>query len=237
MPAVSFSQMHRIGQIAIASLACLAISAGQIGPAAASPPSRMVSVRSPGADTPVGSPSKPPAQICGNSALLAGPATPPDGAIVVPAGDNSGFDFAKPRATYWFAPGMHTLGDDQFGQIIPGDGASFIGGPGAVLDGQRVNRYAFTQQAKDVSVRYLTLQHFGKRRGNIDEGEVNHDGGEGWTIQYNTIRENAGAGVFLGSRNLLDSNCLKANGQFGFQHVQASRRRPFSHHAGCVDQQ
>ena len=190
------------------------MAAGAAGPAVSA--SRAISVREAGADTPTGSPSKPPARICGNTALLSGPATPPDGAIVVPEGDNSGFDFSTPHATYWFAPGVHTLSKDAYGQIIPGEGASFIGGPGAILDGQRINRYAFTQHAKGVSIRYLTIQHFGKRRGNIDEGVVNHDGGDGWTIQYNTIHQNAGAGVFLGGDNLLDSNCLKSNGQYGF---------------------
>jgi hypothetical protein len=51
---------------------------------------------------------------------------------------------------------------------------------------------------------------------NIDEGVVNHDAGDGWTIRFNTIRENAGAGVFVGSRNVVDSNCITANGQYGF---------------------
>ncbi|MGO4781985.1 hypothetical protein AB4084_41500, partial [Lysobacter sp. 2RAB21] len=53
-------------------------------------------------------PSAPPAQVCGNTALLAGPATAPTGAVVVPAGDNSGFNFNRPGATFWFETGVHT---------------------------------------------------------------------------------------------------------------------------------
>jgi parallel beta-helix repeat protein len=206
------------GLASVGWLSALAVLAA--GPASAA----TIAVRSPGADMPVGSPAKPPAKICGNEALLSGPASPPDGAITVPAGDNSGVEFGTEGATYWFAPGVHTLGSDQYAQIIPGDGASFIGAPGAVLDGQRKNRYAFTQHAKDVTIRYLTIQGFGKRKTNIDEGVVNHDAGDGWTIQYNTIRDNAGAGVFLGSRNQLDSNCITSNGQYGFSMYKPARK-------------
>jgi hypothetical protein len=161
-------------------------------------------------------PTEPPARVCGNTELLTGPARPPAGAIRVRAGDNSDVDFSIPGATYWFAPGVHTLGNGPYSQIIPGDGSTFIGAPGAILDGQRINRYAFTQHATGVTITYLTIQRFGKRRGNIDEGVVNHDAGGNWTIQFNTIRNNAGAGVFIGSNNRIDSNCITSNGQYGF---------------------
>jgi hypothetical protein len=161
-------------------------------------------------------PTSPPARICGDAALLSGPSQPPAGAIRVTAGDNSGVDFGIPGATYWFAPGVHTLGDGPYSQIIPGDSSTFIGAPGAILDGRRINRYAFTQHATGVTIKHLTIRRFGKRRGNIDEGVVNHDAGDNWTIQYNTIRDNAGAGVFIGSGNRIDSNCITANGQYGF---------------------
>src|SRR5215217_5487748 len=81
-------------------------------------------------------PSAPPAKICGNASLLSGPATAPTGAIVVPAGDNSSVDLRQAGKTYWFAPGVHTLGTDKYDQIIPSDNSTYIGGPGAILDGQ-----------------------------------------------------------------------------------------------------
>ncbi|HEY6737066.1 MAG TPA: hypothetical protein VI322_05105, partial [Candidatus Saccharimonadia bacterium] len=62
-------------------------------------------------------PTVPPAQICGNAGTLNGPATAPAGAITVPAGDNSALtpNYANPGfsvagSTFWFAPGVHTLG-------------------------------------------------------------------------------------------------------------------------------
>ncbi|HEX2591328.1 MAG TPA: right-handed parallel beta-helix repeat-containing protein [Rhizomicrobium sp.] len=176
-------------------------------------------------------PAQPPAPICGNKSILRGPAKAPAGAITVPAGDNSTVDFGVANATYWFAPGVHTLGNDQFSQIMPGDGATFIGGPKAVLDGQRINRYAFTQHAVGVTIAYLTIQHFGAKATNIDEGVVNHDAGDSWTIRNNTIRENAGAGVFVGSHNVVDSNCITKNGQYGF----SMYKPPKKNHSAIVD--
>ena len=84
-------------------------------------------------------PSSPPAKICGNTSLLSGPATAPAGAIIVPAGDNSSLDLGQAGKTYWFAPGVHTLGAGQYDQIIPSDNSTYIGGPGAILDGQGKN--------------------------------------------------------------------------------------------------
>ncbi|UNP29614.1 right-handed parallel beta-helix repeat-containing protein [Lysobacter gummosus] len=161
-------------------------------------------------------PSAPPAQVCGNTALLTGPATAPAGAVVVPAGDNSGFNFNRPGATFWFETGVHTFGDDLYGQIIARDNATYVGAPGAVLDGRNLNLYAFTGSAQHVTVRYLTIVNFGRGADNNNEGVVNHDAGDHWLIEYNTIQNNDGAGVFLGSDNVVRYNCLKDNGQYGF---------------------
>ncbi|MCA1569296.1 MAG: DUF4082 domain-containing protein [Chloroflexi bacterium] len=165
--------------------------------------------------------TEPPARVCGNFAILDGPATAPDGAVVVPAGDNAEFfqgesyrDPAAPGKTYWFAPGTHTIGVSEFGQIVPKDGDSYIGAPGAILDGQSSNRYAFTGKATNVTVKHLTVTGF---MAPGDEGVVNHDFGPGWTIERNTVSRNNGAGVMLGDDNRMTYNCLADNGQYGFQ--------------------
>jgi Right handed beta helix region len=159
-------------------------------------------------------PSSPPAKICGNASLLSGPATAPAGAIVVPAGNNSSLDLRQADKTYWFAPGVHTLGTGEYDQIIPSDNSTYIGGPGAVLDGQGKNRYAFTQHARNVTIKYLTVRNFVSP---LSEGTVNHDSGENWTMQYNTVTNNGGAGIFVGAGNVASYNCLKDNSQYGFQ--------------------
>ena len=97
-------------------------------------------------------PTTPPAQICGDSELLAGPGTAPAGSVTVPAGDNSGFDFNRPGSTLWFEAGTHTLGNDQYGQIIARANMTYIGAPGAVIDGQNLNLYAFTNDVPDVTI-------------------------------------------------------------------------------------
>ncbi len=161
-------------------------------------------------------PSEPPARICGNAALLDGPETPPEGAVIVPAGSNAGFDFNRPGATFWFAPGVHTLGDDLYGQIIARNNATYVGAPGAIIDGRNLNLYAFTGTATNVTIRHLTIRNFGRGLDNNNEGVVNHDAGDGWLMEYNTVVDNDGAGVFLGSDNVVRYNCLKDNGQYGF---------------------
>ena len=166
-------------------------------------------------------PTTPPAEICGNTNLLKGPETPPPGAIVVPAGDNSNVYFMHPGVTYWFAPGVHTLADDQFAQVGAGINASYIGGSDAsgqvaILDGRNISRYAFGADNSGVTVKYLTIRNFGSGMSNHDEGVVNHNAAADWTIEYNTIINNDGAGLFIGSGNVVRYNCIKENGQYGF---------------------
>jgi hypothetical protein len=170
-------------------------------------------------------PTTPPAQICDNDDLLAGPTTAPKDAVIIPAGDNAEFfrnesyrGNEAAKTVYWFAPGVHTLGNDRFGQIIPADDTTFIGAKGAILDGQNINWVTFGQPAKGVRVAYLEIRNFG---GGIaqgqDQGAVNHDAGEGWTIEYNYMHDNGGAAVFVGKNGVLRYNCLRRNGQYGFQ--------------------
>lgn len=170
-----------------------------------------------------GGPASPPVRICGNNAVLGGgPSSPSKGAVIIRAGDDSGTALAhnwtmQPHTTYWFAPGKHTLGDGHFTQIIPADGDTFIGAPGAIIDGQKSNLYAFAQTASNVTIRYLTIRHFGAPGDNNGQGVVNNGAATGWRIDHVTIRDNAGAGVLLGPDNSLSYSCLQDNGEYGFQ--------------------
>jgi hypothetical protein len=161
-------------------------------------------------------PTEPTALRC--EAAPKGPAAAPDGAVTVATGDNLAevVQTHSPGTTYWLAPGEHRLGDGAFDQVVPQEGDVFLGGPGAVLDGQQKNRYAFGGPAPNVTIRFLTVQNFGAKGDNNNEGVVNHDSAPGWTVESNTIQRNAGAGVMLGSRNRVLDNCLRANGQYGF---------------------
>lgn len=180
-----------------------------------------------------GWPAVPPAQICGNASILDGPATPPAGAIVVPAGDNQGLTpnwngsgFSQSNKTFWFAPGVHTVGSDEFAQIIPGSGSTYIGAPGAIIDGQKINQKAFTGQASNVTIKHLTMRNFQTPH---DQGAVNGDGGVGWTVSNNTMTANNGAAIFGADNGVVSYNCLKDNGQYGFQSLGGSVNVVFDH--------
>jgi hypothetical protein len=161
-------------------------------------------------------PATPPAKVCGSKAILDGPATAPAGATTVPAGDNAYVNFAVPDTTYWFAPGIHTLGTGAYDNIDPASHDTYIGAPGAILDGEHENNSAFDDTADHVVIEYLTVRNFGTWGGDQQEGAVNHDSGTYWTISHSTIKDNAGAGVMLGSDDKLTWNCLQDNQQYGF---------------------
>ena len=157
------------------------------------------------------------AAVCG-SALLDGPAEAPAGAVVVGPGQRLDETVEEHPAgtTYYLTAGVHTLGGGAYSQVQPKTGDAFVGAPGAVLDGRRTNRYAFGGQASGVTIRTLTIQHFGTRLQNRDEGVVNHDAGAGWTLRGVDVRENGGAGVMLGDGAVVEDSCLERNGQYGF---------------------
>jgi hypothetical protein len=147
--------------------------------------------------------------------VLDGPATQPAGSVRVDPGTNL-YDVTEANpagTTFWLSPGVFTLANDQFAQIQPRDNDTYIGAPGAILDGLGVNRYAFTSTATGVTIRYLTIQHFVSPN---NEDVVNHDSGPNWTIEYTSIRNNKGGGVALGSNNVVRYSCLSTNGQYGF---------------------
>jgi hypothetical protein len=162
-------------------------------------------------------PISPVAKMC-DSPALEGPSKAPDGAVEVSTERNLA-DVVRDhseRTTYWLSPGVHNLGDNIYDQVMPHRGDTFIGAPGAILDGEHQNRYAFGGDASDVTIKFLTVQNFGSARDNNNEGVVNHDSAEGWKIQSSTIQRNAGAGVMLSSGSRLISSCLRDNGQYGF---------------------
>ncbi len=155
--------------------------------------------------------------------MLNGPSVPPAGAVTVPAGDDSNVIaqtwLTAPNTTYWFAPGVHTLGSTQYAQIQPHSGDTFVGAPGAVIDGQGLNQSAFDGTATGVTIEYLTIQNFVPLNG---QDVVNHDNGPNWTVQYNTIHDNGnvqgsmdGAAMGMGSGDVYEYNCLTNNGEYG----------------------
>ncbi|MGH3925119.1 MAG: right-handed parallel beta-helix repeat-containing protein, partial [Pseudonocardiaceae bacterium] len=109
----------------------------------------------------VAAPPDPPRQVAAVcDRTVPGPDSAPPGAITIdPAIDGDVVAKTKsnpPGSTFWLRPGTHTLGPDEFGQVAPKDGNTYLGAPGAIIDGRGLNRYAFTTQARDVRIRHLT---------------------------------------------------------------------------------
>jgi hypothetical protein len=162
-------------------------------------------------------PHSPPAPVCGSRSLR-GPSTPPQGARVVGTGQDLVHiaNTSRRGKVFWLAPGVHRLGRGQYSQVVPRDGQVFIGAPGAVIDGQHLNLYAFGGSANGVTVSHLTIRNFGSAGDNNNQGVVNHDAAPHWRVRHNTVRNVAGAAVFIGSHNRVVGNCLTRNGQYGF---------------------
>ena len=163
-----------------------------------------------------GAPTAPPVTWC-VSGLPASPySSAPQGSVTVPAGDNSAlFQYQLPaNTTYWFAPGKHTNASIQ-----ASDGDTFLGAPGAILDGGNTIQYAFTGQYNDtsdqnVTIKYLTIEDFQPSQGG---GAVNGNGNNGWTEEYDLMEYNSpGAAMMLGGDNTVSDNCLTKNGEYGF---------------------
>ncbi|MEU6668176.1 right-handed parallel beta-helix repeat-containing protein [Streptomyces sp. NPDC046727] len=154
------------------------------------------------------------AHVCAEPA--AGPAKAPAGAVTVdPAkvGDLAAkTKSSPPNTTFWLRPGKHRLERNRYAQVIPKKGDRYLGAPGAVLDGRKINQYAFGGTARDVTIRYLTVQGFVAPQ---NEGVVNHDSADGWLIEHATIQRNSGAGLMAGARQRVRASCLRGNGQYG----------------------
>ncbi|WP_234106420.1 right-handed parallel beta-helix repeat-containing protein [Streptomyces venezuelae] len=161
-----------------------------------------------------GAPVTPVARVCDRA--VAGPAKAPAGAVTVDpsvVGDLAAkTESSPPRTTFWLRPGRHRLEPDPYAQVVPKEGNRYLGAPGAVLDGEKVNQYAFGGAARDVTIRHLTVQRFVAPR---DEGVVNHDMADGWVIEHTTVQDNSGAGLMAGARQRLRASCLRRNGQYG----------------------
>ncbi|MFW6691133.1 right-handed parallel beta-helix repeat-containing protein [Streptomyces sp. MAR4 CNX-425] len=125
---------------------------------------------------------------------------------------------SPPGTTFWLRPGRHRLAPDRYAQVVPKKGNSYLGAPGAVLDGGKTNQYAFGGAAPDVTLRHLTVQNFAAPH---DEGVVNHDSADGWVIEHATIRRNSGAGLMAGARQQVRASCLSGNGQYGMNAYKA----------------
>ncbi|MET8472520.1 right-handed parallel beta-helix repeat-containing protein [Streptomyces sp. NPDC006422] len=154
------------------------------------------------------------ARICDKPS--GGPTKAPKGAVTVDpkkVNDLAAKTKSHPAGTtFWLRPGKHRLKAARYAQVIPKKGDIYIGAPGAVLDGRKVNQYAFGGQASDVEIRHLTVERFVPPQ---NEGVVNHGSADRWIIENSTIQRNKGAAMMTGAHQRIRANCLRDNGQYG----------------------
>ena len=158
-----------------------------------------------------------PTAVCGTS-MLTGPSTAPAGAVALSPGVStiqSAISSHAAGTTYYLTAGTYSINSS----IEPQDGDTFVGAPGAIIDGSNSEQVAFglNDHATGVTIEYLTIQHF---TGPQNNGIVNQGQGANWTIEYSTIENNpdtmGGAdGVMIGDGDVVQYNCLKGNGQTG----------------------
>jgi hypothetical protein len=145
--------------------------------------------------------------------------------VVIPAGKKSYLSYElRPDTVYYLEPGTH------IGSFMADQNDSFVGGQShgirTVLTGDYsgldwgIDSNSSNGNQAGVTIEYLTIE---KYQPVGEAAAVNQESNTDWTLQYNTITMNVpGAGVILGSNNVLRDNCLTLNGQYGFQSVATS---------------
>lgn len=151
--------------------------------------------------------------------LLDGPSSAPGGAVTVdPATTalNTATSANPAGTTFYLLAGTHILGGGSpsaFDQVIPKNGNTYVGAPGARLDGRSINQYAFTSSATNVTIRYLEVVNFVTP---FDEFCVNHDTASNWLIEYCNFHNNGGAACGAGSNCTIQYSWLHHNRQYAF---------------------
>ncbi|GJG86406.1 hypothetical protein tb265_15870 [Gemmatimonadetes bacterium T265] len=101
--------------------------------------------------------------------------------------------------------------------VVPKNGMTFVGEPGAVLTGDDRAPFAFSGNAdpypRNVVIRDLVIEHYASP---AQAGAVRADVEAGaWTVEDCEVRDNAGGGILIGPRARILRNRVHHNGQIG----------------------
>lgn len=169
-------------------------------------------------DSPLSPPQGPPA----------GPSAPPpagEHVTILPGDDIQAIVSAHPEGTLFFIRAGRHVGQS----IRPKNGMSFVGEPGAILDGDGATRYAFDggNGADDVSIRGLVIERYAPPP---QDGAVMAKGTQRWLVENNEIRYNTaqvshrgcraadgcgGMGIKIGDGMVARGNSLHHNDEYG----------------------
>lgn len=147
---------------------------------------------------------------------LDGPGSAPGGAVTVNPGTdlNTVTQANSAGTTFYLTAGTHTFTSvGAFSQVVPKAGNTYVGAPGAKLNGQGIAQYAFSGSAAGVTIKYLEVMNFVCP---FDEFAVNHDAADNWTIQYCQVHHCGGAGIGIGTGTTIDHCWLHHNRQYAF---------------------
>jgi parallel beta-helix repeat protein len=118
-------------------------------------------------------------------------------------------DAHGPGTTYTVRAGVHLRNFS----VRPKSGDTFCGEPGAVLDGGRTLRTAFSGRASDVTLDSLTVQKYdsGRQGGAIHP----HSRAHGWTVRNVSALRNYWAGLMAADGMRILGGHYNDNGQLG----------------------
>lgn len=139
----------------------------------------------------------------------------PDGAVVVNPGENIQrlVDRHPAGTTFYLRAGVHHAPGGTR-HIDPKRGNTFLGEPGAILDGGGSTTYAFQDNggANDVTIRGLEIRNYRNpaERGAIDASR------SGWRVIQCNVHSNSGAGInFRGNNWTIEGSNIHHNAQIG----------------------
>jgi hypothetical protein len=101
-------------------------------------------------------------------------------------------------------------------QVIPKDHMTFVGEPGAVLDGENNTEFAFGGYGipgRSVTIRGLTIENYAPRE--LDLGAIQGDNTVDWVVEGNEFRNNEGVGIRLGPGMRVSGNTAHGNWNLG----------------------
>ncbi|HWC07269.1 MAG TPA: right-handed parallel beta-helix repeat-containing protein [Gemmatimonadota bacterium] len=175
-----------------------------------------------------GGPALPDSPMSPPPAPPVGPSTPPpagEQVPILPGEDIQAVVDDHPEGTLFLIRAGRHVGQS----IRPKDGMSFVGEPGAILDGAGEKRYAFDggDGPDDVSIRGLVIERYAPPP---QDGAVMAKDTERWVVENNEIRYNTadvlhkgcrlgggcgGMGIKIGDGMVVRGNSLHHNDEYG----------------------
>ena len=128
--------------------------------------------------------------------------------VVVQAHDDLGHLVNQhPEGTVFLVHGEHRA------EIHPKDNQAFIGGDGAVMNGEGWRQVAFGGNASNVTVSGFEVTNYN----NPAQWGAIHGQGSGWVVEYNEVHHNAGVGIMaMYDEPVIRNNHIHHNNQLGF---------------------